>query len=674
MSDQHPLSIGLAPSGLVLGDRTIPLLAGSLHYFRHPRNVWKPALLELSKLGARLVDTYVPWSVHEKAQGEFDFGQADPRLNIAAFLETVSEVGLHAIIRPGPHINAELTLFGIPERVIWDPACQARSPSGKPVVLPVPPLAFPVPSYASNAFHEEAARWLQAVAEQLAPFSWPHGPIVLLQVDNEGSLYFRDGPYDQDYHPDAIDQYGRFLKRKYEGTAALRRAHEDAEIDFEHPAPPARLTATESAGLARHLDWAEFQEALLESAMYRFRTVLDRHGLRRVPKMHNLPLAERATALDPARLGRAVDFLTLDYYYRANADSRTEIAARTSHLAVRGEALRVPVFAAEMGAGFAPNLPALSEADNAFAVLTALAYGLRGFNAYMAVQRDRWIGGPIDERGRRRSSGEFWARLFAALERTRFHELVRKTPVHIVCPRSFDRLTRVCHAFGPIPPVVFSLLRGAESSVFEGNDDPSGGAIHEAQEFLRMLDAVLDRARVPHALIQSDLASHSLAHARWTIVTCPGALDPDLVIRAGQRILAGGAVSFGPRAPERDESLKPMSKRLPRIAKPAAPLLLEGDFDSLSSLVERALSDLGLPRLEAEPAGIFTTLHEDLEGKPRVLFVLNVTEHPLEAVAQAPLTRRAKDALTGEDVLVTGEHVVLPMEAHSVRMLEVFGS
>ena len=38
----------------------------------------------------------------------------------------------------------------------------------------------------------------------LEPLLYPAGPIVMLQVDNEGALYFRDGPYDQDYHPDAI--------------------------------------------------------------------------------------------------------------------------------------------------------------------------------------------------------------------------------------------------------------------------------------------------------------------------------------------------------------------------------------------------------------------------------------------------------------------------------------
>jgi beta-galactosidase len=131
--------------------------------------VWRPALDELRKLGARFVDTYVPWSVHELARGVFDFGRKDPRLDIVHFLRLAGEVGLFAILRPGPHINAELTHFGIPERVVWDDACQARSAARGRVILPIPPLAFPVPSYSSAAFHAEAAKWLEAVARELAP-------------------------------------------------------------------------------------------------------------------------------------------------------------------------------------------------------------------------------------------------------------------------------------------------------------------------------------------------------------------------------------------------------------------------------------------------------------------------------------------------------------------------
>lgn len=673
MPEPRPAKVTLSRCGLVLGDEVVPLHSGSVHYFRHSRALWKTILSELAALGARLVDTYVPWGVHEVSRGVFDFGSRDPRLDVVAFLETAAELGLRAIVRPGPHINAELTYFGIPERIVWDPGCQARSAAGQPVILPVPPLAFPVPSHASATYHAEAAVWLRAVAEQLAPLVWPDGPIVLAQVDNEGSLFFRDGPYDQDYHPDAIAQYRRFLRTKYRTSGALRAAHSDSALDFDVVDPPRRMDASDAQGLARHLDWAEFQEAMLEGAMYRFSRVLGRHGLGGVPRMHNLPIAERATALDPMRIARAVDFVSLDYYHAASAGSRREIAARTTHLAVRGEASHRPAFAAELGAGFAPTLPPMSVTDNAFTALMALAYGLRGFNLYMAVQRDRWIGGPIDERGRRRPSADFWSRLFAALSRTRFHELSRAAPVHLVFPRALDRLCRVCHAFGPLPPVVFELLGGMEIGSALELAAPAPGAAAEAQRFLDRLSEILDTLRVPHARVQSDLAPHSLEHARWTIFVSPGALDPGLVSGAIQRVLTSSAVSFGPRAPEYDEAFRPVGARLPRIDGTRAPLILDGADPDLAGLVDRTVSALGIARLEAEPEGIHTTLHEDAGGKARVLFVINTTDRPLECVARAPGARKAKDALDGEDLLVTGEHVVVTVPALSVRMVELLG-
>jgi len=183
-----------------------------MHYWRHAPEQWGPCLDAMKAMGLRVVDTYVPWGIHETAQGAFDFGEKFARLDVARFIGLCHERGLHVIARPGPHINAELTWFGLPERVVWDPACQARTPRGNPVILPIVPTAFPVPSYASDAFHDEAALWFEAVGKVLAPLQYPHGPIVMWQIDNEGALYFRDGPYDQDYHPDAVRLFRSFLR------------------------------------------------------------------------------------------------------------------------------------------------------------------------------------------------------------------------------------------------------------------------------------------------------------------------------------------------------------------------------------------------------------------------------------------------------------------------------
>jgi beta-galactosidase len=664
--------VRVGPHGLDLGGRTVPLISGSVHYFRLARNVWRPALTELARLGARLVDVYVPWGVHETGEDQFDFGERDPRLDVVHFLELAHELGLHAIVRPGPHINAELTFFGIPERVVWNEACQARSPTGARVVLPTPPLSFPVPSYASRAFHEEAGVWLRRVARVLSPLRWPEGPIVLLQVDNEGALYFRDGPYDQDYHPDAIEQYRRFVRHRYKSEAALATAYGDSTVSFSSVEPPRAQDAKGPEDLARHLDWAEFQDAMLSSALYRFRTVLAEHGLDGIPTFHNLPLAEAATPLDAAKVEHAVDFVALDYYHHASEKTRREIARRTSWLAGRSTERGVPAFAAEMGAGFAPYFPPLTEADNRFTVLTALAYGLRGLNAYMAVARDRWIGGPIDARGRARPSAEFWTRLFGALSRTRFHELTRRTPVRLAVPRSFERLVRVCHAFGPVPPTAFAL--GGEPSTrggLEGSADPSAGAAAETETFLRDLEALLEDARIPFEWTAADLALRRRKDVLWTIVACPGGLDPELTTSIGQRMFESIAVSVGPRPPERSGTMGPHSARLPSIERPFVPMLLPADETALAAIVHETRKALRIPSLDAEPFAIQTTLHEDASGTARVLFVINATDAAVEAVASAPGARSAADALTSEPVLVKGEHVVLPVGPRSVRMLEL---
>src|ERR1700722_15869164 len=211
-----PARVQLHPHGLPRGLTALPLRAGAMHYWRHDPDEWEAGLDGIVSLGLHLVDVYVPWGVHEIAPGLFDFGEKKAQLDVVRFAGLAHERGLKVVLRPGPHINAELTYFGLPERIVWDRACQARTPRGHPVMLPMVPLAFPVPSYASDVFHDETALWFEAVSKALAPLRHPEGPIVLVQIDNEGALYFRDGPYDQDYHPDSIRLFREFLRDKYE--------------------------------------------------------------------------------------------------------------------------------------------------------------------------------------------------------------------------------------------------------------------------------------------------------------------------------------------------------------------------------------------------------------------------------------------------------------------------
>src|SRR6185295_7948083 len=93
--------VEFARGALVVGGRPVPLYSGSVHYWRLEREAWRPALIETKKLGVRLIDTYVPWGVHETTRGEADFGERGPRNDVASFLGLAHELGLYAIVRPG---------------------------------------------------------------------------------------------------------------------------------------------------------------------------------------------------------------------------------------------------------------------------------------------------------------------------------------------------------------------------------------------------------------------------------------------------------------------------------------------------------------------------------------------------------------------------------------------
>ncbi len=187
--------------GIVVGDRNIPFYAGAMHYWRVPRTDWAVCLRGVHDLGLTMVETYVPWRIHEPAPGRFDW--RDNR-DVAGFIAAAQAAGLSVVLRPGPHINAELTSFGMPDWVLADAACQARTARGTPAWMPSPPRAWPIPSYASTLFRARVRAWYAAVAGIVAGTLAPAGPVVAIGVDNEAQLFFRLGAFDLDYHPDAI--------------------------------------------------------------------------------------------------------------------------------------------------------------------------------------------------------------------------------------------------------------------------------------------------------------------------------------------------------------------------------------------------------------------------------------------------------------------------------------
>lgn len=634
----------------------MPLYSGAVHYFRLKPSAWRPALEGLKSLGLNMVETYVPWGVHELRDGTYDFGQYDPQKDLGAFLDLAERIGLFAFVRPGPNINAELTYFGLPRRVVFDEACQARSARGRPLPFIAPPRMFPVPSFASERFFQETERWYAEAAKVIAPRVWPNGPVVLVQVDNEAAFYFRDAPYDQDHHPDALQKYVSFLRKRYIELDELNAAQGTECASWGDAVPPTRcLPDASRAALRRSLDLMHFQEELIASALERMGLSL-RKMLGELPMVHNLPLGEAGLPMTLARLDRVVDVSGLDYYH--HQENLSTVKERTLRLV---GSVRLP-YAPEMGVGAPPWFAPRSEADSLQSLLCACAYGLRGLNLYMAVDRDRWYGAPFDEMGRERPNAGALRRVIKALVRSQFHALTRRVEVGILLPKEYARLSRATHALGAFSPSLLAIAGAGASAACLNSAFGFDAPIQLVWgDFVARFAAALTRVGIPFVYVESDAEAALLSELRVLISPSYEFADPARLARLVAFANDGGTVLAGPKLPSLDDALQAGA------SLPDASMLRLCDARDADAIIDALLSELALSvPFAAYPPGVETALHEDPSGA-KLLFVLQPAAAPVDAEIQLPEPMTLTDVLT-EDRYEGQSSAIIPLSGYSCRM------
>lgn len=157
----------------VLDGAPFQIMSGALHYFRIHPDHWRDRLEKLRALGLNTVETYVAWNVHESRVGEFSF---DGWRDLGRFLDLAGEVGLHAIVRPGPYICAEWHNGGLPAWLTATPGIRLRT--------------------SDPAFLEPVARYLDRVLPIVAERQHTRGGnVILCQIENEYGAYGDDQVY-----------------------------------------------------------------------------------------------------------------------------------------------------------------------------------------------------------------------------------------------------------------------------------------------------------------------------------------------------------------------------------------------------------------------------------------------------------------------------------------------
>jgi beta-galactosidase len=625
--------------GLVLGSgRTLPFYAGAMHYWRVPPVQWAPCLRAMHSLGLTIVETYVPWRVHEPEAGEHAWtGERD----LARFLEAAWASGLSVVLRPGPHVNAELTSFGFPDWVLADPHCQARTAHGSPAWMPAPPRAFPIPSYASTAFQAHVRAWYARVAEVVEPYLAPDGPVVAIGVDNEAQLFFRTGAFDLDYHPDAL---------------AWWRDHSGLD-------EPPRAWSKQDA--ARCGLWLKHKDEYIARALGTFSKMLDEVGLGELARFHNLPPGHYGH-YDVRQLQRAIGGpVGIDAY--TPREQFPELRRRAAALA--GNASPLPL-ALEVGVGFFPWFPPLDSADDPTRerdhLLTLLASGVRGFNVFMAVERDRYYGAAISSHGKVEAA--WLAPLVAVLAEVDWPSLRRRPVIALVDARADARMGIASNVLDPFTPILAEALAFGPGGAAELGSDP---AAITARRWQTQIARALELAQVPYAIVDEATPEDELARYRAVIAPTQQRIDSGLWQRL--RALADhkrSIVVIGPASPTHDELDQPLdestSKRIGKLNE-ASLDDIAGLADDLAALAGDISQDWQVER----PDDVRSFAYADASGVVRVVFV--VSDAP-KAVTATLLAAEAATTLRdpfGETLRVTDGKLAVPMQPRSVRMLIV---
>ncbi|MBN2498438.1 MAG: beta-galactosidase [Deltaproteobacteria bacterium] len=668
------MAVELDEEGLRIDGEPFALLSGSVQYWRLDPRCWGAVLDSAAVLGFRCIETYAPWSVHEREDGSFDF--EGPR-DLGRFLDLAAERELKVILRPGPHINAELTGFGFPARVLADPECQARSAAGNPVWVPAPPRMFPAPSYAGDKLYQAFERYLVALAAHVRPRVHPAGPVILLQADNELCFFFRSGAFEQDYGPASIAEYRRFARKRYRRIDALREAYGDRSLDFDTLVPPSRFDARQLRDLPPYLDWQEFRELTLRVAIRRVASLFERHGLD-LPVIHNLPMGSLRSPLDLAGLENDVAAVGLDLYY-SRADY---VPIKTRCLELCG-ASRFP-FAAELGFGGHLAWPPVDLQDQTFATLVALMHGLRGFNFYMLVDRDRWYGAPIRRDGSLDPERADFVRRVLRLVRE-LGSARRRPDVGLATSRLYGRIESLSCVHAPLSPMALSAL-GLHASAWCGQERDRFGlgckripAASLARTGRALFEA-LGLARLDFNLFE--LGDRKLEELRLLILPTVEFLSRRDAERLLDYMRRGGTLVVGPDLPDRDERGRKLGLLTRARSEPAicgqGRLVLWPDLDKRTpKQLESDLREAGRRagcRLLPDPAdeSLETALHVEKHTGRLFVWIANPTAQERQAEISVPLGRRFLDIWRvraterGDD-----GHLATSLPPYSVRVFEV---
>jgi beta-galactosidase len=240
-------------------------LSADYPYYRDAVENWADRIEQLKGAHIRVVSFYVPWR-HHAVNDVFDFdGTTLANRNVKKFIEICTEKEMYVLLKPGPFIHAETDYGGLPDFV---------NPDNDPEIDPMLNGARAkrtwqqsLPAPTDPKFNRLIKDWYEQVNEQLIkPNTYPHGPIISLQILNEGVYSDAQHPVTEyDYSATSIELFRSFLADKYISIENYNHLHHTRIASFAEIIPASEMgELTHEADMLQYMDWAEYQAYYME--------------------------------------------------------------------------------------------------------------------------------------------------------------------------------------------------------------------------------------------------------------------------------------------------------------------------------------------------------------------------------------------------------------------------
>ncbi|MDD2970646.1 MAG: beta-galactosidase [Lachnospiraceae bacterium] len=605
--------------GISIDEKEIPFYSGTFHYWRSARKDWDVILDRIKEMGFSIIETYIPWSVHEEEEGVFEFGENIEEKDLDAFLTLCKEKNIWVIVRPGPHINAEMPRFGYPHWVLEDEEMTAKNPWGTEVVYPYVTKPFAIPSYCSHKFYAKVHHYFNALTPILQKHAYPNGMIVAIQADNETCNFFRDNPFIMDYSQGAISLYHNFLYEKYDSINCMNKKLGTTYSSFE------RVTAPKGYSEKNYLEcqeWIAYKEYQILYALGKIISFIEEMHLA-IPIFHNCAY-QTYTPISVQR-DEGLDNLSvagMDAY--PEPGDTTMLRERIRFLAGSSRLPYVPEFGS--GSWFDRNLIMSAEQEE-FSYLYAFMNGLKAINYYMLVERNRWTGCPLRNDGRvRKEYYTLFCRLNEFLLEQRIYEDERKPKVLLLKNYEMGRikeslydmglnlLSSNCFVTGPEIPQ--ALLESKLSTEMEKKLQPDGKRNDMTSEnWIDEIAAYLTENWIEYNLSDMYLNEQKLQEYEVVIASTYASMSEEY-----QNLLCsyaegeGHTLFIGPSCPEWNEYME-RYRLLDHIP------CLKGAAD-----MRKYHKVFTTPMVSTAEAGIECSLHNTKEKGVFHLYIANTTE------------------------------------------------